>query len=354
MKVFSFIFENARNSLLKAVSTRTGFILSRPLQVSIEPNERCNARCLMCDCWKETRDFLNADDILNVIRELKEWMGSNFFIQIAGGEPLIFKGITGIFRYCADNRIICKISTNGISLTKPVCDRIIASGLKYLTISIDSHIPEIHDKYRGVKRAFDRAMKGLDYLHRHSDMVLGISSIIMQENVGHLKDFTDFLLGLPVHRIIFQPVRAYGIPLSKWQEYEFWVTDLQALDEGIEYIKARKKEDPRIINTFGHLDLMKDYFRDPKSILNSRKCHIGYEQLNISYKGDVTLCNAFPKIGNIREGSLRAMWTSEQAKEIRKKMQACRFPCTSNCKKEFSIREKIEKFKVFLKAGLFR
>ena len=355
MNMFSFALSNVKNDVMKWLSVKTGRAFSKPYQITIEPNERCNARCLMCDCWKETQDYISSDEILTVLKELRGWIGPNFFVQIAGGEPLIYPGIYDIFRYCADHQIICKISSNGISLnSESVCQKIIESGLKYLTVSIDSHKAEIHDKYRGVPGAFDKAIKGLKYLDEHSDMVLGVSCIIMKENVDHLKEFTDFLLSLPVGRILFQPVRAYKMKISEWHTHPMWIDDHKKLEEGIAYIKKRKKEDPRIMNTVDHLDTMVNYFKDPKSILNSQHCHIGYEQLNITYKGDVFLCDAYGKLGNIKEGSVKAMWKSEHARKVRKKMVTCKLPCTSNCKKELTFWQKVQKFMVFFKAGMFK
>src|SRR4030042_4652181 len=181
MKTVSFITANAKNVFLKKWSLASGRVHSRPYQISIEVNERCNARCLMCDCWKEKTDYLTASEIEAVLLELKSGLGEGVFLQISGGEPLIFRDVDRLFRVCREQNLICKISTNGIALNEKICDRIISSGLKYLTVSLDSHIPEIHDKYRGVKGTFDRAVSGLAYLRQNSSMVLGISAIIMKE-----------------------------------------------------------------------------------------------------------------------------------------------------------------------------
>lgn len=105
-----FLYSNFQNSIYKDISSRTGKIISKPLQISIQPNERCNARCIMCDCWKEKNDYLNSEEIIDVLRQLKKLNNGNLFVQIAGGEPLIFKGIYDIFSFCSQNGIICKIS----------------------------------------------------------------------------------------------------------------------------------------------------------------------------------------------------------------------------------------------------
>jgi MoaA/NifB/PqqE/SkfB family radical SAM enzyme len=355
MKLIPYIAFNVSNTLRKAWSVRTHTVHSKPTQISIEANERCNARCLMCNCWEETEDYLSKEEIIRVINELREWIGPHFFLQISGGEPLIFKGIYDIFRLCADQGILCKISTNGIALKhEKTCQRVIKSGLKYLTVSIDTHKSDVHDTFRGVPGAFYAGMKGLAYLRKHSDMILGISAIIMKENVSYLPEFTDFLCELDIDRILFQPIRAYGMKVSEWKTYPYWIQDLDALEKGIEYIKHKKKKDSRIMNTWAHLGLIKDYFRDPMTIVNQRQCTIGFEHLEVNYKGDVFLCNAFPSIGSIKTSSIQKLWKSDRANEIRKQMLTCPLPCTSNCKKEFSLKEKIQKFFVFLKAGLFK
>jgi len=63
----------------------------------------------MCDSWKETKDFISSDEIIDVLSELSEWVGNDFFVQIAGGEPLIYKGIYDIFTFCADKKIISNL-----------------------------------------------------------------------------------------------------------------------------------------------------------------------------------------------------------------------------------------------------
>ncbi|MDR2848639.1 MAG: radical SAM protein [Bacteroidales bacterium] len=204
---YSFLLTNFTNSLTKDVSSSFNLHLSKPLQVSIQPNERCNARCLMCDYWKETNDYLDYKEIIETLKELKQWMGNNFFVQIAGGEPLIYKGIYDIFSFCAENGIICKISTNGIAFTPNVCDKIIQSGLSYLSVSLDSHLSEIHDRFRGVPGTWERAIGGIKYLAEHTRMTLGISSVIMKDNIATLPQSVDYFLSLPINRLLIQPIR---------------------------------------------------------------------------------------------------------------------------------------------------
>jgi MoaA/NifB/PqqE/SkfB family radical SAM enzyme len=312
----------------------------------------------MCNCWKEENDYLNSNDLIDTLKQLRKWLGSNFFVQISGGEPLIFKGIYDVFSFCEDNDIICKISTNGISLTEKTCDKIIQSKLRYLSVSLDSHIPEIHDKFRGVATTFERALKGIDYLAKNGDLTLGISTIIMRDNISSLCNSVDFFLKLPIHRLLFQPIGVWieDMPVEKWPEFEYWVNDKEALKHFEEYLLMKRKEDARIMNTERDIKEWSTYFNDPNSQIdyNVKKCNIGYDRISIDYKGDIQIgCGIFGNSGNIKKDKLQDAWKASGSKIIRQKMMKCTYPCAYNCYKALTLKEKIKKVQVFVKSGLF-
>ena len=353
-----FLYKNVKNSFNKSISVSTGITISKPLQVSIQPNERCNARCVMCDCWKEKTDYLTSEMIIEALKQLRQLNKGDFFVQIAGGEPLIFKGIYDIFSYCSQNNIICKTSTNGIALTEKNCDKIIESGLSYLSVSLDSHLPEIHDKYRGVENTLEKATNGLKYLAANGKLTLGISSVLMKDNISTFDKSVDYFLSLPIHRLLIQPIRIWteNLPINRWKEYKYWVDDLESLKRVIDYILAKKKEDSRILNTEKDIHEWYQYFTSPESfeINKVKKCKIGFDRVGITYKGDLSLgCDHFNYVGNIKDEKIKDLWYSPKAKKIRNQMLNCKYPCTSNCYKELTFSEKISKAKVLIKSGLF-
>ena len=355
---YSFLLKNFSNSVKKDISSSFGLTISKPLQVTIQPNERCNARCLMCNCWKEKNDYINSEEIIDALKQLRKWIGRNFFVQIAGGEPLIYKGIYDIFSYCADNGIICKISTNGIALTESVCDKIINSRLSFLSVSLDSHLPEIHDKYRGVEGTLNRAVNGIKYLAENGNLTLGISSVLMKENISTFSDSVDFFLSLPIDRLLIQPIRVWtsDVPPEKWTEYEYWVNDEKAMADFSEYLLQKKKTDNRILSTEQDIREWNDYFKNPATFANNnaKKCRVGYDRLTIDYKGNIYLgCYSFPTGGNIKEDKIKDVWHSPKAKKIRTQMMSCKIPCTSNCNKELTLPQKVSKAFVLMKSGLF-
>lgn len=355
----TFVLKKPINDVKKSLGASLGLTITKPLEISVMPNKRCNARCLMCDFWKEQNDYLTSEEILRTLKELRSWVGSGFFLQIAGGEPLIFKGIYDIFSYCADNGIICKISTNGYALTESVCRKIIDSKLSYLTISLDSHLSEVHDKMRGVQGIWEQAVKGIKYLAQNSSMTLGISSVLMKDNVQTFPESIDYFLSLPIHRVLIQPVGVWteDLPTERWSEYEYWVNDGEAMSRLVAYMSAKKKEDARILNTEKDFLEWKKYFENPAAMVNNdlKKCKIGYDKLAIAYQGDISLgCSHYGGvIGNIKTGTIKEAWYSAKADKMRRQMMRCKMPCQYSCYKELSFTEKLAKAKVLIKSGLF-
>ena len=313
----------------------------------------------MCNCWKEKSDYLNSSEIIAAVGELKSWLGNTFIVHIAGGESLIFDGIYDIFSFCAANGIVCKVSTNGMNLTENTCDKLIRSQLHFLSVSLDSHLADIHDRFRGMKGTLERSLKGIDYLAEHSTIKLGISSIIMRDNVSTLCDSVDFFLTLPISRLLFQPIRVWteNATVDKWRQYRYWVNDIDALTRFSKHLLMKKQGDARIFNTEKDVKEWIAYFTDPTALVeeNEKRCTLGYDRLSINYKGEIYLgCEFYSSIGNIKRDNLRDAWHSPEARKVRKQMRQCELPCTNNCYKELTLLEKIDRARIIMNGGLAR
>jgi hypothetical protein len=110
------------------------------------------------------------------------------------------------------------------------------------------------------------------------------------------------------------------------------------------------------MNTVEDIKEWSDFFKNPTTFINKHKkrCKLGYDLLEIKYKGDINVgCGMYGSVGNIKHDKIRAAWESEKAKNLRKQMMKCTYPCTSNCYKELNLLQKIAKVRVLAKSGLF-
>ncbi len=140
----------------------------RTLYGTVIVTYRCNARCNMCDCFKDpTRP--DEEITLEDIRKLPEMA----FTNITGGEPFIRQDIPDIVRelYKKSDRIV--ISTNGY-----FTDRIIALCREFPKVGIRISIEGLqatNDAIRGIPDGFNRGYKTLKTLveMKHPDVGSG-------------------------------------------------------------------------------------------------------------------------------------------------------------------------------------
>ena len=139
----------------------------RTLYGTVIVTYRCNARCNMCDCFKDPTK--PEDEItIETIKKLPE-------MAFTGGEPFIRQDMPEIVRelYKKTNRIV--ISTNGF-----FTDRIIALCKEFpkvgIRISIEG-LQEANDKIRGIPDGFNRGYNTLKTLVEmgHPDVGFGMT-----------------------------------------------------------------------------------------------------------------------------------------------------------------------------------
>lgn len=119
-------------------------------------NRGCNARCVMCDIWREPLDsWLTVEQVR---KWAPEWRELEIRSVIVCGEPLIHPRIWEIVAELRNVGLKVELLTNGILLLRHVekilewCDQ--------LRVSLDGP-REIHNLTRGRDLAFDRLQRGL-------------------------------------------------------------------------------------------------------------------------------------------------------------------------------------------------
>jgi MoaA/NifB/PqqE/SkfB family radical SAM enzyme len=156
--------------------------MSGPIGCVAAVTYRCNARCEMCDIWKQKSD---------VDRELApaeyEWLPASLLsVNISGGEPFLRDDLPEIAdvvrRACPRARIV--VSTNGLEPDR--IDRAVRSmpGVA-IRVSVDA-VGEKHDEIRGVPGAFEKAMETLSLLKRAGIEDLGLAATSSDTNAGEL------------------------------------------------------------------------------------------------------------------------------------------------------------------------
>lgn len=153
--------------------------------VTIEPINKCNLRCKMCDLKKMKRSIGMMD--LNLFKKIVD---SNKEIKriclSVWGEPLLNPYICEMIRYARRRDIYVLMFSNATMLTREKAHDIIDSGLNCLTFSLDG-VGETYERVRGWN--FQSVKKNIDYFLKINNAAgnptrVEINVVEFNENLG--------------------------------------------------------------------------------------------------------------------------------------------------------------------------
>ena len=320
------------------------YLAARPLDVICEITYLCNLECPTCFRWTSKPDEheLTAEEWKGVLAKLKRWLGP-FNLTFTGGEPFLRTDILDIFRFAADNGIMTTVVSNGSFIDEPLARKIVASGLDGLTISLNSLVPEVHNKTRGTNAAFDEVMRALDVMTVRDGMRLTLSCTILKENIAGLPDVVAFARKKGLYGVNFQPLMpattlpvfnkdGEAVKFSVGSPYRNLVKEKEKersiVDHVFERLLAMKEEGYPILNSAGHLKEIAKYIKDPTSPeILEKTCKVGIRNLNIDPFGNVRLCSIFSVVGNVRDDAPEDIWRSMNAAAQREEIRSCDKMC---------------------------
>jgi MoaA/NifB/PqqE/SkfB family radical SAM enzyme len=168
-------------------------------------NKACNLRCGHCAYW--TTD--DADRAHYMSPALRRGLMTEFArlnpsgaVVICGGESMLAANdYYDVSRTCRDLGLTCLSVVNGTLVQSArVADRMIAEGPHEITVSLNSHRAELHDRTRGLPGAFGRAVAALRLLldargrSPGSGTRVYVMALVFDENYLDLESFYDFVL----------------------------------------------------------------------------------------------------------------------------------------------------------------
>ena len=310
-------------------------LLYAPFVIVWNFTNACNLRCKHCyqNAGKTLSDELTYEEKVNVMDQLDR-MGVPL-IALSGGEPTVHPDFIPIVREGTRRGIFMAVATNGILFAnESFAEKGLKAGLKYIEVSLDSTDPEVHDEFRGVKGAWDLAVKGVKNLVKLGASV-GIATTVTKLNKDEISDMVRLGEELGVKRVIFFNF----IPTGRGKE----ITKLDLTPKEREevlrriYLEARRSS-VQVVSTAPQLarvswqvssgdDVLPTHFTIPKSqTLRSLAefiggCGAGRVYAAIQPDGKVTPCVFLPiVVGDLRREPFEKIWLeSKVMRELRNK-----------------------------------
>ncbi len=297
-------------------------------------NSICNQTCEHCFYWRN----LNRPDDLTVeeMRALADSLGPIDTLNLSGGEPFLRKEFGEICRYFIRKNGVKQIY---VPTNASFADRTVSAltqvfqepslDLFAVEFSLDGRA-EFHNRFRGMKDAFERAMetyRALVELKRHEPRLkLHAISTATGSNLDEIRLLTNFLY------TECPEIEHHNLALIRGDRKNPSLQGpaLAAYDDLYRYI--RNLWAPREASRYGaSVEPMLQWakMRTAEAREQVVPCRAGVLSGVVYSNGDVSMCETHPPIGNIREKAFPEIWRSAEAAALRRAIRDKTCHCTN-------------------------
>lgn len=276
--------------------------------VAWELTRSCNLACRHCRASSQKgpyADELSTRECFKLIDEIVSF--SKPVIILTGGEPLLRKDLFAIIEYGRKQGLTLVMAPNGTLLNDENIGKIIASGIKRISVSLDGPDADSHDSLRQVPGAFDQACAGIRKA-KNAGLEFQINSTVTKRNIGLLPQIMNLAkeLGAKAQHIFLL------VPTGRAKDMIEDELSVSEYEEALEFLAQEKKNSALEIKItcaphFNRILLQKHLAA--ASSLTGRGCMGGVGFCFISHIGDVQPCGYLEiKCGNVREHEFKKIW----------------------------------------------
>jgi len=331
---------------IKKYGIRIPFVPAGPFEIVWNFTYKCNLKCKHCyeDAGSGKLPELSTDEAKQVIDILSKiaYVGLPA-LSFSGGEPLARKDFFDLVAYAKEHIPYISIASNGTLLTKDNAKKVKDAGVDYVEISIDGASPNVHDDFRGILGAFERAIQGVkNCVEEGIDTC--IATVIHRDNLAETEKILQLAKELGVRFMHFN-----YIPTGRAKEHveldltpderlhvlnaigkEIISLYLQAKEEQLKTGKSNVKVDrffstcpqyasvtKELSQNIGQKFMVEAHYAAKKGVENVANflggCGAGRLYCAIEPNGDIKPCVFFPTnkntvLGNILKDNFEEIW----------------------------------------------
>ena len=302
----------------------------KPRLVFWEVTKGCNLSCIHCRATATRQSSpldLSTAQACAILDQISSFASP--ILVLSGGEPLFRPDIYHLAAYATQRGLRVALATNGTLVGEEVARRIVAAGVKRVSISLDGADAATHDTFRGIPGAFENALAGLRNLKRLG-MSVQINMTIARHNASQLPQVLALARDLgadALHTFLLVPVGC-GLDIAQQQmvspeEYEkilHWFYD-RSQEGGIElkatcaphYFRvvrqrrAQERQRPAVVER----SCPSGGAHGMNAV--TRGCLAGTGVCFISSQGEVYPCGYLPvAAGDLKKQTFREIWEGSQ------------------------------------------
>ncbi len=275
--------------------------------IAWETTRRCKFSCIHCRASASDSSYdneLTTTEGKKLIDSIAEKPPS--LLILTGGEPLLRDDIFILASYASKLGIRVVMAPCGSSINKKTIEKLIASGVSRISLSIDGIDQKSHDEFRGRRGAFDEVINAAEITQKYG-MEFQVNTTVTTKNIDNLAKINDLSisLGAVIHDIFLlvptgrgSGLKDYELDSDTYEKTLKWVAD--------EVISGKRNFKVTCAPHYSRIWRQKKSgepeFNSQKHVRPPAGCLAGNGFIFVSHQGDIQPCGFFDqKCGNIRD-----------------------------------------------------
>jgi len=283
-----------------------------PIRMDLALTFRCQNDCLHCYAGgpRETPE-LSTSDWIKAMQKVKD--AAIFVVTFTGGEPTLRDDLAELVRYTQENGLVSGLVTNGRRLSdKGYVQTLSDAGLDFVQITLESHLPEVHDKMTCAPGSWAQTVQGIKNV-LSSQIYVSTNTTLTSLNVDHALQTLEFARELGVKDFSCNSLIYSGRGISSSESLALPMEKLKAT------LSALKDRSEELGMNFTWFTPTRYCELNPVNMgLGIKSCSAALLNMCIGPNGDVYPCQSYFKpVGNILFDSWEEIWNHPLCVELR-------------------------------------
>ncbi len=289
-----------------------------PRLIAWEVTRFCLLSCKHCRAAAKAEPYsgeLSTQECFRLLDNIASF--AKPIIILTGGEPMMRPDIYDIAAYGHGLGLPMVMAPCGILIDDETAVKIVQSGIKRISISLDGATAESHDEFRGVEGAFEGTLAGLEAAKR-AGLEFQINTTVSKHNLEELGAIRELAMKLGAR--VFNPF--FLVPTGRGKELADQEISPEQYEQTLRWL-AQKQDSPDIMQRVTCAPHYQRIVRQmhAKGTHQVKGCMGGQSFAFISHRGKVQICGFLElECGDLKRQNLdfRKIWeTSEVFRRLR-------------------------------------
>ncbi len=288
-----------------------------PLRMDMALTFKCQNDCVHCYAGGSHQTTeLTTEQWKQVINKLSE-VGV-FILTFTGGEPTLRDDLPELLEYAQNKGIVTGLISNGRKLKdEKYVDTLEKAGLDFVQITLESHLPKVHDAMTNSEGSWKDTVKGIKNVVK-SEIYVSTNTTLSKHNAGEFLKTIDYIQELGVDAFGCNSLIYSGKASTVSEEFALTIDELKSL-----LPKVKEKAQILSLKFLWYTPTQYCQFNPVQFGLGVKSCTAALINACVGPNGDVYPCQSyFESLGNILTEQWEKIWRHPLAEKLRSRSYA--------------------------------